>query len=94
MWDIFLSSFHGKGYAYESLKAFINYFVDKYKVNVFTAGTALKNLPLFQYLLLCLSGVLPRSNDTICENLVHAQLSGISKGTSLVISLTSGPIFS
>lgn len=41
----FHSSFHGKGYAYESLKALINYFAEKYKVNVFTAGTALKNIP-------------------------------------------------
>lgn len=41
----FHSSCHGKGYAYESLKALINYFADKYKVNVFTAGTALKNIP-------------------------------------------------
>ena len=41
----FHSSCHGKGYAYESLKALINYFADKYKVNVFTAGSALKNIP-------------------------------------------------
>ena len=43
MWDY--SSCRGNGYAFESLKALINYFADKYKVNVFTAGTALKNVP-------------------------------------------------
>lgn len=41
----FHSSFHGKGYAFESLKALINYFADKFKVDIFTAGTALKNAP-------------------------------------------------
>ena len=41
----FHSAHHSKGYAYESTKALIDYFVKKYNVPAFTAGTAIDNIP-------------------------------------------------
>lgn len=41
----FHSAYHRKGYAYESAKAMIEYFVDKYHATSFTAGAALDNIP-------------------------------------------------
>ena len=41
----FHSTYHSKGYAYESIKALIDYFVREYSAFTFTAGTALANIP-------------------------------------------------
>ena len=41
----FHSSCHGNGYAYESVKALLNYLVRKYQIRKITAGTALDNAP-------------------------------------------------
>ncbi|MDE6213827.1 MAG: GNAT family N-acetyltransferase, partial [Lachnospiraceae bacterium] len=41
----FHSTYHSKGYAYESIKALIEYFVREYNAITFTAGTALANIP-------------------------------------------------
>lgn len=41
----FHSAFHSKGYAYESIKALIDYFVKKCNATTFTAGTAIDNIP-------------------------------------------------
>ena len=41
----FHSTFHSNGYAYESIKALIDYFVREYNSITFTAGTALANIP-------------------------------------------------
>ena len=41
----FHSTFHSNGYAYESTKALIDYFVQEYNVTTFTAGTAIDNVP-------------------------------------------------
>ena len=41
----FHSAFHSNGYAYESTKALIDYFVQKYNAATFTAGTAIDNTP-------------------------------------------------
>lgn len=41
----FHSSWQGKGYAYESTKALIDHFSKEYPEAVFTAGTALANIP-------------------------------------------------
>ena len=41
----FHSAFHSNGYAYESTKALIDYFVQEYSATVFTAGTAINNTP-------------------------------------------------
>ena len=41
----FHSAFHSKGYAYESTKALIDYFVQEYNATIFTAGTAIDNTP-------------------------------------------------
>ena len=41
----FHSAYHSNGYAYESINALIKYFVDECDVRVFTAGTAIDNLP-------------------------------------------------
>ena len=41
----FHSAFHSNGYAYESIKALIEYFVREYNAITFTAGTALANIP-------------------------------------------------
>lgn len=41
----FHSAFHSKGYAYESTKALIDYFVQEYGAVIFTAGTAIDNTP-------------------------------------------------
>ena len=41
----FLSAFHSNGYAYESVKALIDYFVQEYNATTFTAGTAIANIP-------------------------------------------------
>ena len=41
----FHSKFHSNGYAYESAKALIDYFVREYNATAFTAGTAIDNTP-------------------------------------------------
>ena len=41
----FHSLYHSKGYAYESTKVLIEYFVDEYGATGFTAGTAIDNTP-------------------------------------------------
>ena len=41
----FHSAYHSKGYAYESINALIDYFVQKYNATTFTAGTAIDNTP-------------------------------------------------
>lgn len=41
----FHSSCHSNGYAYESADALIEYLVDEYGATVFSAGTALDNIP-------------------------------------------------
>ena len=41
----FHSAFHSNGYAYESTKALIDYFVQEYNAAIFTAGTAIDNTP-------------------------------------------------
>ena len=41
----FHSAFHSKGYAYESIKALIDYFVQQHNAVSFTAGTAIANTP-------------------------------------------------
>lgn len=41
----FHSTYHAKGYAYESTKALIEYFVEQYGATGFTAGTAIDNIP-------------------------------------------------
>lgn len=41
----FHSAYHSKGYAYESTKALIEYFVKEYDAKSFTAGTAIDNIP-------------------------------------------------
>ena len=41
----FHSAFHSNGYAYESTKALIDYFVKEYNATIFTAGTAIDNVP-------------------------------------------------
>ena len=41
----FHSAFHSNGYAYESAKALIDHFVQKYHVTTFTAGTAIGHVP-------------------------------------------------
>lgn len=41
----FRSAYHSKGYAYESTKALVEYFVNEYGVTNFTAGTAVDNIP-------------------------------------------------
>ena len=41
----FHSAFHSNGYAYESTKALIDYFVQEYNATTFTAGTAIDNTP-------------------------------------------------
>ena len=41
----FHSTYHSNGYAYESIKALIDYFVGEYSAITFTAGTALANIP-------------------------------------------------
>lgn len=41
----FHSAYHSKGYAYESAKALIEYFVKEYDAKNFTAGTAIDNIP-------------------------------------------------
>lgn len=41
----FHSSYHSKGYAYESTKALVEYFVAEYGATGFTAGTAIDNIP-------------------------------------------------
>lgn len=41
----FHSAYHSKGYAYESTKALIEYFVAEYGAAGFTAGTAIDNIP-------------------------------------------------
>lgn len=41
----FHSTFHSNGYAYEGIKALIDYFVREYNAIKFTAGTALANIP-------------------------------------------------
>ena len=48
MYDLgycFHSAYHSNGYAYESTKALIEYFADQYCATVFTAGTAIDNIP-------------------------------------------------
>lgn len=41
----FHSAYHSKGYAYEAVKAFIEYLVQEVGVTYFTAGTAIDNAP-------------------------------------------------
>lgn len=41
----FHSDYHGKGYAYESCSAMLEYMAKERAAKVFTAGTALKNTP-------------------------------------------------
>ena len=41
----FHSDYHGKGYAYESCIAAMEYIAKERKTNIFTAGTALQNTP-------------------------------------------------
>ncbi|MBQ8231274.1 MAG: GNAT family N-acetyltransferase [Lachnospiraceae bacterium] len=41
----FHSAYHSKGYAYESTKALIEYFVTECGATGFTAGTAINNIP-------------------------------------------------
>ena len=41
----FHSDYHGKGYAYESCLAAMEYIAKERKANIFTAGTALQNTP-------------------------------------------------
>lgn len=41
----FHSSYHLKGYAYESIQTLIEYFAKEHGVHCFTAGTAVKNIP-------------------------------------------------
>ncbi|MBQ8624464.1 MAG: GNAT family N-acetyltransferase [Oscillospiraceae bacterium] len=41
----FHSAYHGKGYAYESTKALVEYFVSECGATRFTAGTAVDNIP-------------------------------------------------
>ena len=41
----FHSAFHSNGYAYESVKALIDYFVREHNATTFTAGTAIANMP-------------------------------------------------
>lgn len=41
----FHSTFHSNGYAYESISALIDYFIQEYNAATFTAGTAIDNIP-------------------------------------------------
>ena len=41
----FHSAYHSNGFAYESTKALIEYFVKEYDARSFTAGTAIDNMP-------------------------------------------------
>ena len=41
----FHSAYHAKGYAYESAKVLVDYFINQYGVTCFTAGTAIDNIP-------------------------------------------------
>lgn len=41
----FHSTYHSNGYAYESTNALVKYFVDECGATVFTAGTAIENVP-------------------------------------------------
>lgn len=60
----FHSSYQGNGYAYESVKALIDYFTKEYHVTKFTAGTALENKPSCN--LLRKLGFLCLSTETVC----------------------------
>lgn len=41
----FHSAYHSRGYAYESINALIDYVGKEYNVSIFTAGTAIGNIP-------------------------------------------------
>ena len=41
----FHSAYHSKGYAYESTKMLVEYFINQYRATCFTAGTAIDNIP-------------------------------------------------
>ncbi|MBQ7900676.1 MAG: GNAT family N-acetyltransferase [Clostridia bacterium] len=41
----FHSAYHSKGYAYESINALIGYMSKEYNTGIFTAGTAIDNIP-------------------------------------------------
>ena len=41
----FHSAYHSKGYAYESTRLLVEYFIDQCGVTLFTAGTAIDNIP-------------------------------------------------
>ena len=60
----FHSSCHGKGYACESVKDLIDYFIKTYHAAKFTAGTALENTPSCS--LLKKLGFRCHSTDTVC----------------------------
>ena len=60
----FHSSYQGNGYAFESVKALIDYFRKEYHVTKFTAGTALENTPSCS--LLKKLGFRCHSTDTVC----------------------------
>ena len=47
----FHSDFHHKGYAQEACRALMEAFEKQYNVTVFTAGTALKNIPSYTLLI-------------------------------------------
>ena len=63
----FHSAFHSNGYAYESAKALIDYFVKEHGVKSFTAGTAINNIPSCRLLkklgFLCISTELISFHD-------------------------------
>lgn len=60
----FHSSYQGNGYAYESVKALLDYFTKEYHAAKFTAGTALENEPSCN--LLRKLGFLCVSTETVC----------------------------
>ena len=59
----FHSAYHGKGYAYESVKALIEYIAQTYSISIFTAGTAIDNKPSCK--LLEKLGFVCVSNETV-----------------------------
>lgn len=60
----FHSAYQGNGYAFESVKALMDYFIKEHHATEFTAGTALDNKPSCS--LLKKLGFCCRSTETVC----------------------------
>lgn len=62
----FHSAYHGNGYAYESANALIQYFAKEHNARIFTAGTAIDNIPSCN--LLKKLGFICASTETVSFN--------------------------